>query len=55
VRRDGCQELLPALHDDVAVERVEFHQERAAAELLGGDEREAGADEGIEDDVAGLR
>jgi hypothetical protein len=45
-------EVLPALHDDVAVDRVHFHEAGVPAEALGGDQGAAAAAEGVEDLVA---
>ena len=41
-------ELLPPLHNHIAVQRVEFHQERTASGLLGGDHGRAAAAEEVE-------
>lgn len=46
--------LIPA-HDDVDIERIEFHAPADAARLLGRDQGRAGAEERIEDDVAPVR
>src|SRR5262249_55282114 len=41
-------ELFPALHDDVGVKRIDFHQKGAPSGLLGGDQGRAAATEKIE-------
>ncbi len=46
--------IRPALHDHVAVRRVQFHQEGVAAGLLGGDQSGAAAAEEVQDVFAGL-
>ena len=47
--------LLPSLHDDVSVFRIEFNQARPPPGAFGRDKRGAGAAERVEHDVAALR
>ena len=46
---------LPAPHDDIDVERIEFEPIAPAAGALGCHQGRAAAEEGIEDDVAAAR
>src|SRR5262249_54955564 len=49
------RELLPALHDDIAVERVDFHQVGSPPGLLCRNQGRAAAAEQIQDVFAGTR
>src|SRR5271166_103994 len=50
-----AREVLEALADDVAIQRVQLHQEGFAAGLLGGDEGRAAATKEVEDMLAAAR
>ena len=50
--RVAASALLPATNCDLDVARIEFHSEADAARLLSGEERRAGAKEGIEHQIA---
>ncbi len=52
---DLSRELLIPLDNHIAVQRIEFHQERPASGLLSGDRRGAAAAEEVEDVFAGAR
>src|SRR5215468_9093286 len=47
-------ELLEALHDHVAIQRVQLHQVCFASVLLGGDQSRATSSEQVQDVFAGL-
>src|SRR5688572_3598268 len=46
-----ARQVLPALDDDVAVARLDLEPDARSAELLGSDQRRAGAKERIEHDI----
>src|SRR5260370_42631227 len=46
---------LPAAHDHVDVKRIEFEPTALSADAFCGHQRRAGAQEGIEDDIAASR
>ena len=50
-----ASEFFKPLDDDVAIRRIEFHEKRVSARLLGGDQRGARAPEQIEDVFTGKR
>jgi len=46
--RLAAGELLPALHDDIAVRRIDLHQERMPIRLLAADQRRTATAEEVE-------